>query len=156
MVRSHSSGYRLATVFGIGRVPFASGTVATLIAGVPCFLAVGSLSPPSQIYLALLLFALGVYVSDEAEREIGRTDPGEVVIDELCGYLVAMIGHPVTFPSILAGFFFFRLFDIWKPWPLRILESRLKGGLGIMADDVGAGIYANFAGLIVLRIFHLL
>ncbi len=155
-MRRHSTSYWLASVLGAGRAPFAPGTVATLVAGIPCFLAVGYLSNLSQLLVSIILFALGVYVSDNTERELGKTDPGEVVIDELCGYLVSMIGHPVTLPSILAGVIFFRIFDIWKPWPLRVLETRLKGGLGIMADDVGAGVYANLAGLIVLKLMNLL
>ena len=82
----------------------------------------------------------------------GQDNPREVVIDELCGYLVAMTGHAVSFPSILTGFLLFRLFDIWKPWPIRSVESKLSGGAAIMIDDVLAGICANVLGLIVLKL----
>jgi phosphatidylglycerophosphatase A len=145
----HSLNFWLATVLGLGKAPFAPGTVASFFAGIPFFLAVGSFSLFVQLLAAGIVFAAGWYTSDKTEQELGKTDPSEIVIDELCGFLIAMLGHPVTFGSILAGFVFFRLFDIWKPWPLRTLERKLRGGLGVMADDVGAGIYANLAGLIV-------
>lgn len=143
---------RAATLFGIGKAPFAPGTVATLVAGVPIFIAVGHLSWVFHALLAALVLAGGCIASETAEHALGKTDPSEVVIDELCGFLVGMIGHPMTFASIFAGFLFFRLFDIWKPWPLRQLEKKLHGGVGIMMDDVGAGIYANIAGVIVLKL----
>lgn len=131
--------------------PAAPGTVATLAAGVPLFLAVGNSSWTFQILLAGIVTVIGCRVSTLAERELGRADAPEIVIDEVCGFLIAMIGHPVTFASILCGFALFRLFDIWKPWPLRLLQDRLDGGLGIMMDDVGAGIYANIGGVLILR-----
>lgn len=148
--------FRVATVLGLGLAPWAPGTVATIFSGIPCFLLVGHLSWVWQTIFALLVFRIGWVTSDRVERELGRPDPREAVIDELCGYLVAMIGHPVTFASIAAGAFFFRLFDIWKPWPLRWLDKNVPGGFGIMLDDVGAGIYANIAGLIVLKLAGLL
>jgi len=140
-----------ATLFGIGRTPFAPGTMATLMPGVPVFLVVGHFSWMSQVLVASLVLVAGCIASGRAERELGKADPSEVVIDELCGFLVGMVGHPVTFASVLTGFVFFRLFDIWKPWPLRLLDEKVHGGLGIMVDDVGAGIYANIAGIIVLK-----
>ena len=140
-----------ATLFGIGNAPVAPGTVATLAAGVPAFLAIGFLSWPLQALFAAVILIVGYRSSTEAELELGKVDPCEVVIDELCGFLIAMIGHPVTLGSILAGFILFRLFDIWKPWPLRLFQERMSGGLGIMMDDVGAGVYANIGGLIILK-----
>ncbi len=147
-----SINFRLASVFGLGKAPVAPGTVATLIAGVPCFLAAGHFSWQMQLVFSAVVFVIGWYVSGNTQRELGRIDPGEVVIDELCGYLVAMTGHPVSFVSILSGFLLFRLFDIWKPWPIRSVERKLQGGAGIMVDDVLAGIFANVLGLIVLKL----
>lgn len=147
-----SINLRLAFLFGLGKAPAAPGTVATLIAGVPCFLAAGRFSWQMQLAFSAVVFMIGWYVSGNAQRELGRIDPGEVVIDELCGYLVAMTGHPVSFVSILSGFLLFRLFDIWKPWPIRSFERKLQGGAGIMLDDVLAGIYANVLGLILLKL----
>jgi phosphatidylglycerophosphatase A len=148
--KRHSLNFWVATVLGLGMAPFASGTVASFFAGIPFFLAIGSFSPIFQLFIISIIFAAGWYTSDRTERELGKTDPSEIVIDELCGFLIAMLGHPVTFASILTGFALFRIFDIWKPWPLRTIEQKLGGGLGVMLDDVGAGIYANLAGLIML------
>lgn len=155
MSRNRSFHFLLASVFGLGKAPAAPGTVATLVAGVPCFIAVGHFPWQIQLAFAVILFLAGWYVSGKAEQELGRTDPGEVVVDELCGYLVAMIGHAVSFPSVTAGFLLFRLFDIWKPWPIRSVERKLTGGVSIMLDDVLAGIYANFLGIIALKMLNL-
>ena len=150
--KNHSINVRLASLFGLGEAPVAPGTVATLIAGVPCFLAAGRFSWQMQLAFSAVVFVIGWYVSANTQRELGRIDPGEVVIDELCGYLVAMTGHPISFVSILCGFLLFRLFDIWKPWPIRSVEKKLQGGAGIMLDDVLAGIYANVLALILLKL----
>lgn len=154
MTTKRSIHFWAASVLGLGTFPVAPGTAASLVAGVPCFLAVGHFSWVFQLYVAAFLFAAGCWVSGKREKELATTDPGEIVIDELCGFLIGMIGHPVSFVSILAGFVFFRLFDIWKPWPLRDFQDRLGGGLAIMADDVGAGVYANMAGFMVLMLLH--
>ncbi len=140
-----------ATVLGLGKAPAAPGTVATLVAGVPCFLAAGHLPWVFQALLAAVIFAVGCRVSGKAEIELQKTDAQQIVIDELCGFMIAMVGHPVGLASVTAGFVFFRIFDIWKPWPLRWFQEKLSGGLGVMMDDVGAGIYANLAGLVILR-----
>jgi phosphatidylglycerophosphatase A len=155
MLKDHSIYCQLASVFGLGNAPVAPGTVATLIAGIPCFLVAGRFPWQIQSIFAGAVFWIGWVVSEKTERELGRTDPGEVVIDELCGYLVAMTGHAVSFPSILTGFLLFRLFDIWKPWPIRSVETKLTGGAAIMIDDVLAGICANVLGLIVLKLVGL-
>ena len=155
MQKDHSIYYRLASIFGLGEAPVAPGTVATLIAGISCFLAAGRFPWQIQLIFAGAVFWIGWVVSEETERELGRADPREVVIDELCGYLVAMAGHAVSFPSILTGFLLFRLFDIWKPWPIRSVESKLTGGAAIMLDDVLAGICANVLGLIILKLLSL-
>lgn len=152
MQEDHSVCFRLASIFGIGKAPVAPGTVATLVVGVPCFLAAGRFPWQVQLAFAVALFWTGWYLSRETELELGRTDPKEVVIDELCGYLVAMAGHPLSFSSILTGFLLFRLFDIWKPWPICSVERKLSGGVAVMLDDVLAGIYANVLGLVLLKL----
>lgn len=108
-----------------------------------------------QLAFTGALFFAGWHVSGRTERELGRTDPAEVVIDEVCGYLVAMIGHVLSFSSIATGFLLFRLFDIWKPWPIRSVESNLTGGASIMIDDVLAGILANLLGFVILKLLGL-
>jgi phosphatidylglycerophosphatase A len=145
----------IATVFGTGKSPVAPGTVATLVAGIPCFLLIGRLSWQWQGTIVFALFLAGIYFSREAARQLGRKDPGEIVIDELCGYLVAMAGHPVSFLSIATGFLLFRALDIWKPWPIGPVDRQLSGGTGIMLDDVLAGIGANIFGLIILKLCKL-
>ncbi len=131
----------LATGFGLGLSPVAPGTVGTLL-GIPLALAIAPLPVLAQALLLLALFALGVWVCADTSRRLGVHDHGGIVWDEVVGYLIAVAGLPPTALWLGLGFLFFRLFDIWKPWPIRILDRRLKGGLGIMLDDVLAGLYA--------------
>jgi phosphatidylglycerophosphatase A len=152
MQTRHSINFLLASLFGLGKVPASPGTAATLVAGIPCFLVAGRFSWQLQLALCIVLSGIGWYVAEKTEVELNRSDPSEIVIDELCGYLVAMTGHAVSFASILTGFLLFRLFDIWKPWPIRLIDRRVPGGLGVMCDDIVAGIFANVLGLILLKI----
>jgi phosphatidylglycerophosphatase A len=152
MEQTPSIPYRLACLFGLGKSGVAPGTVATLVAGIPCFLLIGHLSAWIQSALVLALFLGGCYLCGEAEIHAGRNDPKEVVIDELCGYLVAMVGHPVSLLSVFTGFLLFRIFDIGKPWPIGFVDRKITGGIGIMLDDVLAGMAANILGLIILKL----
>ena len=140
----------LWTSFGLGLSPFASGTVGSL--GGVALAAVALLLPaglPAQLYLAgaaLAVFLVGIPLGDAAERHYGRKDPGPFVIDEVAGYLVTVIGHPLHAHPLLvlgAAFFAFRATDVLKPWPANVADKKLPGGLGIMLDDVFAGVYAN-------------
>jgi phosphatidylglycerophosphatase A len=155
MHKSYSINFWFASLLGLGKAPVAPGTVAALFAGIPCFLVAGRFSWQVQLALSGVVAGIGWYVSEKAERELGSSDPAEIVIDELCGYLVAMTGHTVSVASILTGFLLFRLFDIWKPWPIRLVDRRLTGGIGIMADDILAGIFANVLGLAFLKLVNL-
>jgi phosphatidylglycerophosphatase A len=148
--------YALATGFGAGFVPIAPGTVGAL-EGVAIYLGIHALHlgrSSSLIMLAILnviLFSAGVWASNRTCEITGLEDPRSIVIDEVSGQLIALTPL-VLLPSfsILAaviGFLLFRLFDIYKPYPIRKLE-RLHGGLGVMADDALAGVYA--AGLVWL------
>jgi phosphatidylglycerophosphatase A len=138
----------MATGAGAGFSPFAPGTCGAL-EGVAIYLAVVSLLPGAAQRFALLLslsiatFALGVWASSRTCRMSGLEDPSQVVIDEVSGQLIALtplaFAHSVT--GVIAGFALFRLFDIFKPYPIRRLEA-LHGGLGVMADDGLAGIYS--------------
>jgi phosphatidylglycerophosphatase A len=131
----------LATVAGLGFVPATPGTFGTL-AGPPVFWYLSRFSPAVYLFLTAALFLVGVAVSDRAERILGRPDDPRVVIDEVVGYLVTMTAMPPTAWTMLLGFMLFRVFDIAKPWPCRALDRRVHGGLGIMIDDVMAGVYA--------------
>jgi len=133
----------IAQLGGLGKVPFAPGTVATIVAGIPSAFLLGLVGESWALLLLVLLFITSCYVADVAETELQRTDPREVVIDELVGFLIAMFGFPITPHSLMLGIVGFRLFDIWKPWPIYILDTKLKGGVGIVMDDVAAGVLAH-------------
>ncbi len=131
----------LASMFGSGFFPFASGTFTTLVIGVPLCL-VGLLWTPWVPLLALLLCCAGVPLAARAERILGRKDSGIITIDEAAGFLVTMVAVPLTPLYLGVGFVLFRFFDIFKPPPINMLQN-LPRGWGVMMDDVVAGIYAN-------------
>jgi len=139
----------LATFFGAGFSPKAPGTVGTL-AALPLYLALRRLSLPLYLAFAAKLFLAGAVASAEMERIWGR-DPSRVVIDEVVGLLVALVSRPGRITEILVGTALFRFFDILKPPPVGILDKRLKGGIGVMADDVAAGLLAAAALALVRR-----
>lgn len=138
----------LAFGFGAGLFPLAPGTAGTLVA-IPLVIATAALGWSAQLAIALLGIALGVYICGESARRLGTHDHPAIVWDEISGYMITMLPVPPTWPWLLAGFVLFRLFDILKPWPIREADHSLRGGLGIMLDDVLAGI---FAGLILLAL----
>jgi phosphatidylglycerophosphatase A len=130
----------LATAFGVGYVPFAPGTFGSAVG-----LIIWALLPASNVVHAaviLAMFALGAWSATAAERHFGGTDPGPVVIDEVMGMLLTLFLHPVGWAGAIGGFFLFRALDVIKPYPADRLEQ-LPGGLGIMADDGMAAVYAN-------------
>jgi phosphatidylglycerophosphatase A len=131
----------LAQGFGSGRAPLAPGTFGTL-PGVVLALALLPTPLPVYIGITVLLLAVGIPLCGEAAIALGRKDPPSVVWDEIVGMLVTMTAVPLSLTSILAGFALFRLFDIWKPWPIGWVDRRLQGGLGIMLDDIIAGVMA--------------
>jgi phosphatidylglycerophosphatase A len=141
-----------ATFFGIGRIrpgpgTWASAVTALLWAAAAHFLAASSRTPV-VIALAVLVTAIGISAATRIVRGTGIKDPQFVVIDEVAGQLVALIGVPLAWKSFLAGFILFRTFDIVKPPPVRQLE-KLTEGFGVVLDDIAAGLYA-------LGIVHLL
>lgn len=130
----------IATFFYVGLIPVGPGTFGTL-AAIPLFYALTF--TPLYLYLAItvLIIFISVWASTVAEEIYGKHDPQQVVIDEVCGYLVTMILVPATPSNIFLGFLLFRLFDIAKPYPVRRFE-KLPGGWGVVIDDVAAGVYA--------------
>ena len=132
----------LSLGFGSGLSPFAPGTAGTL-AAIPVYLLMTGLDLWSYVVVTVLFFMLGVHLCSYTSRYLGVHDHGAIVWDEVVGYLLTMLLVPVTVFSVILGFIAFRLFDIWKPWPVKILDARMKGGFGIMIDDVGAAIYAG-------------
>jgi len=132
----------VATGFFIGKIPVASGTFGSLI-GLPlCFLLSRlDFLQSASVILVFILFAIGI--ASAAEKILKQKDPGQIVIDEIAGLMVALAGLPFNVKTILAGFIVFRVFDILKPFPIRILDTSVKGGSGVVLDDVLAGIYSN-------------
>jgi len=130
-----------ATGFGAGYSPVASGTVGTAVA-IPLFILLSQWGTSGVLAGLLVVTVLGIPAADHMERSLGTSDPGKVVIDEIAGFLLTMAGSPVAAGHLIAGFFLFRFFDIVKPPPVRQAERLLHGGLGVVADDLLAGVYA--------------
>ncbi len=146
----------LASGFGIGMIPGAPGTYASLITTLIFYLVYRvsfRILPELHLSAVCLITAAGVLFSARASRMLGKDDPNVVVIDEVAGQLLTFLFLPVSAFHLVAGTVLFRLFDIWKPFPLRKLES-LRNGVGIMADDLAAGIYANLVLQIADRFIH--
>ncbi|CDZ77420.1 Phosphatidylglycerophosphatase A [Legionella massiliensis] len=133
--------YFIAFGFGSGLMSVAPGTWGTL-AAVPLYLLLAGQSLTVYLLFTLAAFILGVWVSDKVSRELGVHDYSGIVWDEVVGYLLTMTMVPVGLFWMIAGFLLFRLFDIWKPQPIGLVDERVKGGLGIMLDDVLAAVPA--------------
>lgn len=128
----------LASVFGAGYAPVASGTVGSLVTVVAIWLLPLT---PARIGVALVVVVLvGMWAGSRVERVLGRKDPGIIVIDEVAGMLLSVILLPRTIPVLVTAFLLFRLFDVWKPFPARESQA-LTGGMGVMVDDLIAGTY---------------
>jgi len=131
----------LSLGFGSGLMPFAPGTFGTLVA-IPFYLLIAQLDVPYYLAFILLAFGLGVYLCRYTSAALGVHDHSGIVWDEFVGFWITMIAVPVTWQWIVAGFVLFRVFDIVKPWPVKVVDKRMTGGFGIMFDDVLAGLYA--------------
>ena len=134
----------LATAGYSGYFPIAPGTVGSAVGLLVYLLVWWTASPAVEIALIVGLFAAGVWAGTVAERYFGGIDPGPVVIDEVVGMLITLAFIPVGISGAIAGFVLFRVFDVIKPFPAARFE-RLHGGLGVMADDAMAAIYANLS-----------
>jgi phosphatidylglycerophosphatase A len=131
----------LAFGFGSGLAPKAPGTAGTLVA-IPLYYLMAPLSLPLYMVVVLLAFFLGVYLCDKTARDLGVHDHPGIVWDEFVGLWITMFAAPAGWLWLVVGFTLFRLFDIWKPWPIRWLDKSVGGGFGIMIDDVLAAVYA--------------
>ncbi len=131
----------LSLGFGSGLTPVAPGTAGTLVA-VPLYLLAEPLGLPIYLLLILMMLLLGIGLCSYTSHALGVHDHGGIVWDEIVGYFITMIAAPAGWGWLVAGFLLFRLFDIWKPWPVGLLDKNISGGTGIMLDDVVAGIYA--------------
>jgi phosphatidylglycerophosphatase A len=140
----------LAFGFGAGTIPFAPGTFGTLIA-IPLYLLVRDFSLLTYGIILLAVIIAGIWICDVAERTTGVRDHSGIVWDEIAGFLLMMFAAPHSIIAIALGFVLFRIFDIWKPWPIRWLDQHVSGGLGIMVDDLLAAIYAAIILQILVR-----
>ena len=136
----------LAFGFGAGLSPVAPGTAGTVVA-VGLELLMRPLSLPVRVAIVIAVCIVGVWICGEIARRLDAHDHPGIVWDEFAGYFLAMLAAPPGWPWVLAGFVLFRFFDVLKPWPIRELDHGIHGGLGIMLDDLVAGL---FAGLILL------
>ena len=141
----------IATGFYSGYLPKAPGTWGSLVGVLLVFL-LHALSLQTYLSVVAGLFIVGSFVAGEAEKILDDRDPGVVVIDEIVGMLITMIAVPVTPLTMALGFILFRVFDIAKPFPVNFFDQHFHGGLGIMLDDVVAGIYS----LIIMQLILLL
>jgi phosphatidylglycerophosphatase A len=142
----------LAFGFGAGLSPLAPGTAGTLL-GVFIYLSMAPLPVPYYIAVCGLLFVAGVWICARTSRDLGVHDHSGIVFDEIVGFLVAMIALPPEWLWLVAGFVLFRLFDIIKPWPIGWFDRRVEGGLGIMLDDLLAGLAALALLQLAFRLF---
>jgi len=131
----------LAFGFGSGLAPFAPGTFGTL-AAIPLYLLMQPLSLPLYLLIVAVVSFVGIWICDKSSTALGVHDHSGIVWDEFAGYFVTMIAAPKGWLWIVIGFALFRLFDIWKPWPISVLDKKVAGGLGIMVDDLLAGVFA--------------
>jgi len=138
----------LALGFGSGLAPKAPGTFGTL-AAIPVFLLMSPLSTMNYLIAVLIISLVGIYICGYAAKAAGVHDHPAIVWDEFAGYFITMFMVPISWQSILVGFLLFRIFDIFKPWPISYLDKNCHGGFGIMIDDV-------LAGLVALGLMHLI
>ncbi len=148
MKRSKKGILIAASAGYVGYMPVVPGTFGTFVGLLPAF----ALSRFENYYISLFLLVLfilsAIWAAGRAEQEVGAVDPGCIVIDEVAGIMVALSGLPFEWLPVTAGFLMFRCLDMIKPFPIRQIEKNLSGGLGIVADDVAAGVAVN----ILLRI----
>lgn len=138
---THAAGW-IATGFGAGLFPRAPGTAGSLVALIPWWFVLRGLPLAWYVAVLALAFALGVWACNVAGKRLGVDDHRALVWDEFVGQWIALCAAPSGWPWMVAGFLLFRLFDVWKPWPIRVADRRVHDGFGVMLDDVLAGIYA--------------
>jgi len=131
----------LAFGFGLGLAPVAPGTVGTLLGVAIAWLAL-DLGLIAQLGLAAAMVAAGIWICGNSARRLGQHDPGGIVWDEISAMYITLLAAPPTITAWILAFVLFRAFDIVKPWPIRDLDHRMAGGLGIMLDDLVAALYA--------------
>ncbi len=140
----------LAFGFGSGLAKKAPGTCGTL-AAVPLYCLLAQTGNLFYCLATLIVTIGGIWICDIAANKLGEHDFGGIVWDEVAGYLITLLSIPFSLKTVVLGFILFRFFDILKPWPIKVADRRVKGGFGIMLDDVLAGILANLVLVLILR-----
>ena len=125
---------------GAGAMPFAPGTFGTLIT-IPFYLMLRTLSDVTYFWVTTVIVLACMWLCDKTSRAVGIHDHQGMCLDEVAGFLVAMYAAPLHWGWVVLGFVLFRLFDIWKPWPIKFVDQRVHGGIGMVLDDVLAGVY---------------
>lgn len=144
----------IALGFGVGLVPLAPGTFGTLLA-IGLYWALALVMPPLLVaFFAIPLFFLGVWACEVTGRALGRPDHGSMVWDEVVAFLPLAAVSSASWHLQAVAFVLFRIFDVWKPFPIRMVESRVAGGLGVMVDDLMAGAYAYVAFVAYIIVMH--
>lgn len=141
----------LAFGFGSGLAPVAPGTFGTL-AAIPLYLLMATLPWTVYLLLTVMAFFLGIYICHRASQNLGVHDHGGIVWDEFVGLWITLFLVPNEWHWLLAGFLLFRFFDIVKPFPIKWLDKKVKGGFGIMIDDVIAGLFAWIILMILVSV----
>jgi phosphatidylglycerophosphatase A len=139
----------LATLFGLGKFSKGPGTLGTL-ATIPLFLLLSWFGPLVYMVVTVLFVPLAILSAQAYENAVGGHDHKEIIIDEVVGFLVAMTWLPMTWKAILIGFLLFRVLDIFKPFPIGYLDKKVLGGLGVVVDDLAAGIIAS----VILQVLY--
>lgn len=147
----HKTALILSSWFGSGLAPVAPGTFGTLAAVVPVAL-IKYLGWVSECIFLVVLVSIALWSSHVTRNCLERDDPPEVVIDEAAGFCLSVFLLPLSYLSLCLGFILFRVFDILKPFPIGVIDRRIKGGAGIVLDDIVAGIFANICARIVLAL----
>ncbi len=132
----------LATGFGAGLSPKMPGTVGTL-AAIPLWYLLYLTGPYAYMVITFFLVIAAIFISDAYEKDLPSHDRPEIVIDEIVGFLITMTWLPFSLTYLVLGFVLFRVLDIWKPYPIRYLNDKVRGGFGVVIDDVAAGLIAN-------------
>lgn len=145
--------YFFAFGFGLGKIKVMPGTFGTLGA-IPIYLLIHDLNPVWYITICLILFGYGIYICGIAEDNSGIKDNPSIVWDEIVGFLFALFAVPFSVSWIALSFIIFRVFDIFKPWPIKVIEKKMSGGLAIMLDDLMAALYSWLIVQILLHFVH--
>ena len=143
----------LSIWFGTGLLPGIPGTFGTAGA-IPVYLLIDLFDAGYQALFILIVIIGAIWSAHRSCNILGRADPKEIVIDEVAGFLLTIVFLPFTLLTLIAGFLLFRFFDIFKPPPIKKIEKKIKGGLGVVLDDLVAGVYAHLCLWLVLYVLN--